>query len=1341
MKISKVDHTRMAVAKGNELRRDEISGILYKDPTKAGSINFDERFNKLNQSAKILYHVFNGVVTGNKHFINTVKRVNDNLDRVLFTGRNDERKSITDTDVVLRNADRINAFDRISTDERKQIIDELLEIQLRKGLRKGKTGLREILLIGAGVKGRTDRKQDIAKFLEILDEDFNKTKQAKNIKLSIENQGLVVAPVEKGEDRIFDVSGVQKGKSSKKAQEKEALSAFLSDYADLDKSVRTEYLRKIRRLINLYFYVKNDDDLSSAEIPAEVNLEKDFDIWRDHEQKKGEKGDFVDYPDILLADRDEKKRNSKQVKIAEKQLRESIRENNIKRYRFSIKTIEKDDGTYFFADKQISAFWIHHIENAVERILGSINDKKLYRLHLGYLGEKVWKDILNFLSIKYIAVGKAVFNFAMDDLQEKDRDIEPGKISEKALNGLTSFDYEQIKADEMLQREVAVNVAFAANNLARVTVDIPQDENKDKEDILLWNKQDIHKYKKKSQKGILKSTLQFFGGASTWDLKMFEKAYPDQKEDYEEEYLYDIIRIIYALRNKSFHFKTYDQGDRNWNSKLIGMMIEHDAEKVVSVEREKFHSNNLPMFYKDADLEKMLDLLYSDYTGRASQVPAFNTVLVRKNFPEFLRKDMGYKVHFSNPEVENQWHSAVYYLYKEIYYNLFLRDKDVKNLFYTSLKNIGNEVSDKKQKLASDDFASRCKEIKDRDLSEICQMIMTEYNAQNSGNRKVKSQRMIEKNKDIFRHYKMLLIKTLSGAFALYLKQEKFAFIGNAATIPYETTDVKEFLPEWKSGMYASLVDEIKENLDLQEWYITGRFLNGRMLNQLAGSLRSYIQYAEDIERRAAENRNKLFYKSDEKIETCKKAVRVLDLCIKISTRISAEFTDYFDSEDDYADYLENYLSYQDDTIKELSGSSYAALDHFCNKDDLKFDIYVNAGQKPILQRNIVMAKLFGPDSILPEVMEKVTESDIREYYDYLKKVSGYRVKGKCSTVKEQDDLLKFQRLKNAVEFRDVTEYAEVINELLGQLISWSYLRERDLLYFQLGFHYMCLKNKSFKPAEYMDIKRKNGTTIHNAILYQIVSMYINGLDFYSCEKDNDKLEVAAAGKGVGSKISLFIKYSEYLYNDPSYKYEIYNAGLEVFENNDEHDNITDLRKYVDHFKYYASDDSDKKMSLLDLYSEFFDRFFTYDMKYQKNVVNVLENILLRHFVIFYPKFGSGTKEVGVKNCKKEKDRAQIEISEQSLTSEDFMFKLDDKSEGEPKKFPARDERYLQTIAKLLYYPKKDVDLNKFMTKEESMNKKVQFNRKKETNRRQQNNSSSGALSSSMGDLLKNIKL
>ncbi len=47
---------------------------------------------------------------------------------------------------------------------------------------------------------------------------------------------------------------------------------------------------------------------------------------------------------------------------------------------------------------------------------------------------------------------------------------------------------------------------------------------------------------------------------------------------------------------------------------------------------------------------------------------------------------------------------------------------------------------------------------------------------------------------------------------------------------------------------------------------------------------------------------------------------------------------------------------------------------------------------------------------------------------------------------------------------------------------------------------------------------------------------------------------------------------------------------------------------------------------MLDLYSEVFDRFFTYDMKLKKNVVNMLYNILLDHNIVSSFVFETGEK-------------------------------------------------------------------------------------------------------------------
>ena len=107
---------------------------------------------------------------------------------------------------------------------------------------------------------------------------------------------------------------------------------------------------------------------------------------------------------------------------------------------------------------------------------------------------------------------------------------------------------------------------------------------------------------------------------------------------------------------------------------------------------------------------------------------------------------------------------------------------------------------------------------------------------------------------------------------------------------------------------------------------------------------------------------------------------------------------------------------------------------------------------------------------------------------------------------------------------------------------------------------------------------------------------------------------------------------------------------------------------------------------MLDIYSEVFDRFFSYDMKYRKNVPNILYNILLSFFVNVKLVFTSGKKAVGRGKKITEKERATITIPEDGgIVSEKFTYKL--KDNPHPLELPARGMRYLQTVARLLFYP------------------------------------------------------
>lgn len=1338
MKISKVEHTKPAVG----LQGKEVGGILYNDPGKVIP-DLEGRLKRLEVSSQRLYNIFIPIQEGTEPTEPDISKFetaiyNKRLENYKIKKKNyDRRKKYKDVVSEINSILRKKLFYVEEAESNKEAIwekigscerlagdisaEEVVVLALRKSLRSQREGA-ICLLKNLGEKNITqESKAKIKDFLDLVEKDFNKlSNRSTYIERAITNQNIVVQPRE-GVIRLSETKEDGKRTHHKK-EEKEGLAEFLSCYANLDEASRMNMLRKLRRLIDLYFAAPE-----SKQYEKEICIHKiidcgEFNVWKKHEEGKNKEGRFVKIPDIFIKAADENMTLDTIVKKEEaEKLYKAIRQRNIECYRFAIAVTNKNT-EYFFENQNINKFWIHHIENTVERLLAKRLVENIFKLDISYLSEKAWKDALNLISVKYVAIGKTVYHFGLKDIFIRDKDIDLGKISEDIQEGINSFDYEYIKAGENLQRELAVHVAFAANNLARATVDISRaleqrkleqrkkekNEGKnvktDMDDFLLWNKRDINDFKiYNDNKEMLKMILQFFGGISSWETGLFSRAYED-KEDYATCFLDDLRKVIFALRNESFHFVTVSIDQDNWNKELVAKMFEIETQKCVTGEKDKFYANNLHRYYKIDDLKRMLDLLYSKPHQRASQVPSFNKVFVRKKFADFIADylEINAQVYagWTTTEIDN-WRSALYYLLKEVYYNCFLQDSYAYLKFIRAVGHL--QWKDDKERRAVADFQKRIAELLGLDekkdlkkirlylkkiqlyelrekysLSEICQIIMTEYNLQNNQKRTKKSSYDSIFDKEIFKHYKSLLMESLASAFGWYIKdveKKKEKIFGFLKTPIIKDIDLKpdDFLPKWKSDIYKDLISKVKEDAQLQKWYIVGRFLNARSLNLLVGSMRSYLQYTNDVERRAEMTGNKLHKKNNERKASIEKAIPVIEICIKLSSKFTAKTEDYFtdvSADDDYAVYLSKFLNYE--MPEQLSPS--AALQTFCNDKNLPIGIYWD-GQNPIPNRNIMMAKLYGPTQILEKIVKRVEEHELQEYFEKLKKIEEYRRTGKCTSENMQKDILAYQKTKNRIELQEIVEYAEVINELLGQLLNWSFVRERDLLYFQLGFHYQCLKNETSKPELYKRIARGNNTLINSAILYQIAGMYINGIGVFATDdKKNGNLKEQNKNGGVGPKINSFINYSKRFYAEKPVDY-IYNAGLEVFENINEHDDITDFRNTIEHFKFYTG----KAGSILDLYSEIFDRFFTYDMKYQKNVLNMLYNILLRHNVVITSSVGVGEQKIG--RCKDKKKRAQLEIT--SITSDKFTYKYEKGSLIAD----ARSRQYLEMIAKILYYP------------------------------------------------------
>ena len=88
-------------------------------------------------------------------------------------------------------------------------------------------------------------------------------------------------------------------------------------------------------------------------------------------------------------------------------------------------------------------------------------------------------------------------------------------------------------------------------------------------------------------------------------------------------------------------------------------------------------------------------------------------------------------------------------------------------------------------------------------------------------------------------------------------------------------------------------------------------------------------------------------------------------------------------------------------------------------------------------------------------------------------------------------------------------------------------------------------------------------------------------------------------------------------------------------------------------------------------------------MKYRKNVLNHLQNILLRHNVVIKPVISKDKKEVGKGETK---DGASFLLEE--VSSDRFTYKVKD---GE-RKLDVKNRLYLETVRDILYFPNKAVN-------------------------------------------------
>ena len=958
-------------------------------------------------------------------------------------------------------------------------------------------------------------------------------------------------------------------------------------------------------------------------------------------------------------------------------------------------------------------YWIEYIDSTVEKLLLKSRNKERYCYEIGFLSKHIWKEWTQYISGKYIEMGKGVYHFAIPDLSGalEGESVSICEVKPEYRNGVSGFDYERIRAEESLEREMEKYVLFAVNNFARAVTPEEEREKSGHEDVLLMKtlseieesqtKEERQKKHDNNVKNAItlyadadRRILQFFGGQSRFR----------GKEDslinlYSGEDLYKEIRKeLYAIRNITFHYTTKADKDQTQKHDLAEYLFEEEFSDITELFREKYYANNVWKYYDAEVINTIMENIYCGRKYRAAQVPAFKNIISRPELPQVMNgfvkgNSLRRLMNCPDRNVINKYWSALFFVLKELYYYDFLQEQkkpedNVKERFFRAIEKLSGQENDDEKQKAWESFEKRIDQIgRDRSFGAICQGMMIEYMLQNSEISMVQTETdngKANNKKQIYKHYRTLLYNCISEAFIEYLR-EKWEEL-RTPVLTVEEWSKEEFCRA-DGVKHLSLFDHLKETFNDAEsgssWYMAAHFINQKYLNHLLGSIRNYLQFTEDIEDRAISLGDCVDNKREEKNLRYRNTLEILEFVAQFCERTTNVMEDYFESNQEYAEYLSGFVDYN---ITKKETDIEKALYSFC-KQKFKVDgkeyvagIYYD-GENLIPNRNIIRANMYGNTSCLKPCMDRITLKEIRTMYADQNKLDLVLKEGVCHTEEEQKAYREYQNEKNTIELFDVCTYTQILNDMQARLIGWSYMRERDLMYYQLGYYYTKLFWTDSISEE--DTRRRLVGDLVNvedgAILYQILAFNSYNLPIIA-NKNNTATFLKNEGSIGGKAITAFFK-----------NYEnaemIYEEALDLFENMDEHAAIINTRNYIEHFKYFIKSDR----SMMDLYSEVYDRFFRHDHNRKKNIPDSLKNVLADNFMIVDISMELGSKKVGEKKKGfREHKASRIEFTDSGIRSTDMTYTikpdLKDNKKDEKVLVPARSEVFLKQFRKILEY-------------------------------------------------------
>lgn len=870
------------------------------------------------------------------------------------------------------------------------------------------------------------------------------------------------------------------------------------------------------------------------------------------------------------------------------------------------------------------------LKKEFNRYLNNKNNIKQNKLTYDQLHKMLLTKLMIFLLSKYVDLGKAVYHFC-------DISNDHCVIKQEYQQGITSFDYELIRANERLAQKLNSSLVFSIHHFSQAILK-DDSSGKSSNDLLLMKKDDFYNNIKQGAE-LSKSVLRFWGGYSEFS-------------NVEVNYAALILEIkehLYSLRNQNFH---YGKGNKKTiDSSNLDKIILKDKARYSKIIFNKYLNNNVFAFFDKEDIKGLIYKLHDKDRYAEKFIPSFNSVFKRNKLIELINQN-SIKLQTSERQ---QYQGALYFLLKEIYYYDFLGNKNLNEYFKQAIKEYSKMIHDVSQDKGVKEPWQHFEATIDlkQSIKDICQSVLIEYSLQNQKNNIDGKTKEIEKK---FKHYKLILNNLLLNAFNNFIKDNyKFILVHknpqyNPEAVKYDyIEDIIGELNEFKK------IIQDKQKQIYYEYYVMAKFLQSRQLNFLIGSIEEYLQYVTNIQARHDIIDDQL----NNKISNLKSILQVLRFCLVTNGQVSNDWQDYYQTIEQYQKYLKNYTDHP--------------------------EFYMD-NKNPIIYRNIENSRMYGIDQKLITVYEnhKIKQKEynkmclLKEEIDKIllpnltknKRITSLKELGKVyddkiNPISKEEDFKKlreYQNLKEKVELTDLREYSNIIFDLYSILIKLCYFRERDNLYYLLGYYYV---------NQYWTSEENCSKMIQN-----IYNAFHHGLNYPIEDKDGKKLckgNIRITGKKV--EVNKWLLRNKY-------------PGINQIENCLFKNSNNDICNQIDHFDYFRKDEH----NLLDLYRDVFD-FISYDRKLQNNLITRIEENLQRYHLkgkVGWEKQDDKTQWVFKKLEKSRyKTNDGRKQNNNKLKSEDFILKAKDQTGKEIQiKAKAHSEEFCAMVEEMIKYKK-----------------------------------------------------